>query len=599
MENLKAVAGNREPCGNWKAILTPHVMALLIVLYGVVYIWKGEIAPVNFGMGWDGVRYAWVTMEFEGTALAHDPNWDAIPAYWKSEGVALFRDPSLNKGSVYWRVGNNLTPRRAREPNLQTIPVYLDESQKEPAGFVEVGQQDSYVIQRVVPCALVHYSLRALGLPTNQISTLVRGFQWYNLGLLVLSVYGWHGIARRMNLGLRGEWLGFAALLGNFAILKFAFWDPVLVDTTAFLIGIVMLYCYLSGRQWCLLTMAIVGTYAWPLTPYCAAPLLLFPRNSARPAAAFQRLPMVLYIVPGILILLATCYFLASPTFKDYFIDRSEPIWMRAVPLSGIIVVAFVFFALRPLVDRAILARGLFFFRELTVTSVIMTLALFVSVKLIMMHVLVPRAEALQSARWMFEMVCLSSVQKPGVFFLAHFAYFGPVMILGIFFWPRICQLLRDLGLGLIVVVGFGLFWYIRPESRQSLTFLPILVVLCCKAIEEVPHAGWRDAVFAGVTLLVSRFWLPLNSWGPLLMNDDYSTFPWQLLFMNSGPWMSGASYYLLMLAAFVVASVLWLLYPPRWSWTPATAAATMPTEPRSDAIREQSDCRRQGSNGH
>lgn len=80
-------------------------------------------------------------------------------------------------------------------------------------GQVFPHRLDGYRIQRIVPSAVVHYSLRLLHLPTTNLDTIIRAFQVYNLLLLVVTVYLWNGIAGRLRLRSRGTWLGFVGLM--------------------------------------------------------------------------------------------------------------------------------------------------------------------------------------------------------------------------------------------------------------------------------------------------------------------------------------------------------------------------------------------------
>ena len=149
-------------------------------------------------------------------------------------------------------------------------------------GQVFPHRLDGYRIQRIVPSAVVHYSLRLLHLPTTNLDTIIRAFQVYNLLLLVVTVYLWNGIAGRLRLRSRGTWLGFVGLMCSFSAMKMPFDYPALTDTTAFALGAAIVYAFLAGNRVMILLAAALGAFTWPTLLYLAIPLILFPRRLAQ-----------------------------------------------------------------------------------------------------------------------------------------------------------------------------------------------------------------------------------------------------------------------------------------------------------------------------
>jgi len=80
---------------------------------------------------------------------------------------------------------------------------------------------------------------------------------WQPIILLTLLAYVWCLIARELDIGMRGKWLGFVALFVNFAVLKQAGYYPVLTDVPAYALGALTLLFYLKRST---IGLAILGS---------------------------------------------------------------------------------------------------------------------------------------------------------------------------------------------------------------------------------------------------------------------------------------------------------------------------------------------------
>ena len=443
--------------------------ALLVLLYGLVAIWRGERIPVNDGFGWDGVVYGEITKDFSGQVFG--------------------------------------------------------------------GKLNGYYLQRIFPCAVVHYGLRLMGLSTTDGPNVLRGFQVYNALLLVLGVYVWWAVAAKLRLSARATWLGFVALYVNFAALKMPFYYAVLSDTTAFVGGLIVLYCFLADKPFLLFLTGLLGAFSWPIFLHVTLLLMLFPCQAAMPSGPSLRLPAWLYAIPGVLVCLLT--------FHGYFIDGkplpsyAEPIWPATAPLALALVVLYLVLSVRELTNRGLLDRLVRPFREVTRRSAILTAALFMTYA-IAFALLRSSGQACLGTRAFIEGACLSSIAKPGIFLVSHAVYFGPIVFLTILAWPRVCSAIRGHGLGFTAALFLGLVLSITSESRHLLCFFPLFVAVTMQAIDTGPFNWRHDGAFIATSVLASKCWLTLNQ-GPF--SGRYSDFPFQYYFMNQGPLMSDWCY--------------------------------------------------------
>jgi len=497
-------------------------MALLVAAFSLSAIFSGEILTVNGGFGWDGTRYAAIAKDF---------------------GPEVF--------------GRKL---------------------------------DAYRMQRIAPSGAVHYGLRLLGLSTADDAHILRGFQVYNMLLLIAGVYAWHGIAARLGLGPRGLWLGFAAMYVNFAVLKMTFFSPVLTDTTALVAGMFLLYGHLAGHAWLVWLVGLAGAFTWPLLLPLALVLLAFPRGAGPPDVPAGRLPARWWIAGGSAVAVAAAW---RVVVVGQTIDGAGPIWYSWAPLAAVLVCAYLAAATWWLIDRQALARlrrvlaepqqrgvpnehsrfgdgteqtagnalrgvperGLAASRAIHGTprrafptghrpritqDHLAALALAAAVAALRTFVFVPSAEPGYTVKQYLCAVLVSSVAKPGVFFVAHVVYFGPIVVAAILLWPRVCERIRGQGPGVVILAGTAVVLSIGSESRQLVSFLPLVAAFTVPAIDELPRARWHDVVFLAAGLVASKCWLPLNH-GPTTGN--LLEFPDQLYFMNQGPWMSDGMY--------------------------------------------------------
>src|SRR5262249_40135288 len=64
---------------------------------------------------------------------------------------------------------------------------------------VFVKQVNAYYVQRILPAAVVHYSMRLLGVPRSD-AAILRAFGLYAVALLVIAAWAWCRIARSLEL---------------------------------------------------------------------------------------------------------------------------------------------------------------------------------------------------------------------------------------------------------------------------------------------------------------------------------------------------------------------------------------------------------------
>lgn len=410
---------------------------------------------------------------------------------------------------------------------------------KDFPGQVFGRRLDPFRIQRIVPSGAVYYGLRLAGLSTNDDSHILRGFQVYNMLLLLAGVYAWNGIAARLGLTRRGTWLGFAAVYVNFAVLRMTFFYPVLTDTTALVAGMFLLHGHLAGRAWVVWLVGLGGAFTWPLLLPMALVLLVFPRRTATTAAVASatRPNLRACLAGGTAVALVALWrvFAVGQT-----IDGAGPLWYAWTPAAAACVAAYLGVAAWRLLDLDGLARPGRVLAQVRWQGAAAALGLMAAVMLLRAFVFVPNGAPEFTAKHFLCETLVKSVAKPGIFLVAHVVYFGPVVLAAVLFWPEVCERIRRQGIGVVLLAGAAAFLSVGSESRQFVNFLPLVAAFTVQTLDERPRPHWHDGVFLAAALVLSKCWLPLNH-GPTTGNLE--RFPDQFYFMNHGPWMSDGMY--------------------------------------------------------
>lgn len=393
-----------------------------------------------------------------------------------------------------------------------------------------------YELQRVLPAAIVHYGLRLSGAPLED-QNIIFGFEVLNLLLLVIAVSVWSRIADALEVSDKGKWLGFVGLFLNFAILKMTFYYPVLTDTLAFALGMLMLYFFLKDNSPGLWIVSLLGAFTWPTIIYFGLVLLVFPRKRDKAPDA----PLALKILPA----LSAPLIIVAGIIYFHFIKNLRPSMFesKAMPIESVVLLSvtgvalYLFFAVKPLADFGGLYDIGYIIRSLRFRNLVLAITALLAIELVTI--------ALSSGepgptRLFFVTILLESITKPLIFIVAHPIYYGPLLILTCFLWKPICRLMHQHGIGLVVVMIVGVVLSINPESRRHIALLPFFAAFTVKAAESLRWNASRSWLVAGLSLIFSKIWLPINT-GPLEGNP--LDFPLQRYFMNHGPWMSNEMY--------------------------------------------------------
>jgi hypothetical protein len=408
-------------------------------------------------------------------------------------------------------------------------------------GAIFVTGLDQYYIQRLFVPAFLYIGFKITGISATDINVLWT-YRILNLILLLVSVYFYNLIAKELKFKNKVIWLGFCSLIINFAVLKQSFYNPVYLDIPIFTIGIIQFYFYLKNNLTGMIMTAIIGAFTWPTFLYSSLILILLPIKSSSIIYTQKSIKNIILLIVAISFSVSGCY-LYIFHLDLLSINGISPINSTLILLSIICLFLFLLLALNPLLKYNKLYDLKSCLGSLRLKNIIIAIIMF-SVIYITIHLQKPNE--LYNTDLFIMRILLLSITMPLIFLISHIIYFGPVLILMMYYWKNIAGIVHSFGLGLTLFVLFYVLLSINSESRNLINAFPVFIILSMLAINNINIKSQHLISFFCLSLLYSKFWFKLNI---SEFHDDvpggFQQFPDQTYFMSLGPWMSYDMYLL------------------------------------------------------
>lgn len=443
--------------------------------------------------------------------------------------------------------------------------------------MIKDGHLGSYHAQRVLPSVIVRSMLLAFETPMSDIN-IIRGFELYNLALLLAACWVWKRIANNFSLSLSGRWIGFSGIFINYACSKQAFYYPVLTDVSALFIGMLLLLFYVEKKPISLFAVTIIGAFAWPVVSVCGALLLAFLRADIFKAIAVSAstlFPLTLKIVFLVSIIGYVALEQIMPV-PEYACNSLPKILSNVSPSSTnpcalhklLIKIQSLLTALPLLVMmlgalKMLMPPSAFFqtaFASLRGRLPLLMLAMaavfvpFVIVKII-------SSSGVYNPNSISVMIKVIIFPAEGKFLLPLVSlavFWGPVVLLLLFLWREFCSEARKLGLGFVAIITMSFPLAMVGEPRFLTVSWPFFVLGLVLALEPSKIRIHFKCALIILTVVFAQFWMKLNL-APWL-TPDYEgllEFPKQIYFMHYGLWMNWWSYSFQFIA--LVIGIMWL----------------------------------------
>lgn len=405
-----------------------------------------------------------------------------------------------------------------------------------------------YFMQRILPSALIYYALRLFSIePIN--ANVIHAFGILNVFLITLMAYVWGLVADELKIGVRGKWLGFIGLFLNYGVLKWASYYSVLTDIPGYALGLFLLYFHLIRSSGGLIITTAVGAFTWPTSTYLGILLLLFSRKSSDR----QDILPVPYRLNTVIALAVVIYMywvihplLRFPEQESIKLGINEPL-VPALGLSVVVSLVYLFLS-----SHRVLADGKLFspavlLPYLKEKTFYISIALLMAIRFLQGLLVQGKAVGLELS---LEIVVWCSIIQPGSFLVNHVMFFGPIVILAIFLWDQICQIVHEHGVGLTLCITLGVMMGLLSESRGLFNFFPFFIPFIVKAADSLTWQPLHYWLFAFASVLISKVWFTI---GPL-----ESGIPPLILI---GPWMPHSMYFLQGAAVLVLSVLMYVFY--------------------------------------
>jgi hypothetical protein len=434
---------------------------------------------------------------------------------------------------------------------------------------------DPYLAQRVLPSAVLHYTMRLLQIPLEP-SFILRGFIVLNVACMMLCAYLWARLGSLLELRPAQHWLGYSGLFANFALMKFSLYYPPLTDIPAFCLGVCSLYCYLTERTLLLCIVGGMSYFTFPTGFYITALLLAFPRSQMREdfdnasaSTSLSRTPQhrLISIVSTALVvtfcLVGIIYF---ALVKEVRFDAAEPIFQPTLYLSIALTLlyagaaAWIIGGFIPWKSLAVFARHQFTVQSIQGKNWRNNLLVRAGgVVLFMLCLMWARIHFLENPDPKIEQYTPMTlyrffggsfslaIAKPLLTVVSNAVYFGPMVLAILAMFRHATQGALRLGGGFTMVFAVcALMSSIMSESRQLINLYPFVLTALIVGINSFRLPGWMVIFMATVGVASSKVWYTMNF--PNMDKIAYNgldTFPMQRYFMNHGPWMNMDMYVL------------------------------------------------------
>ena len=408
----------------------------------------------------------------------------------------------------------------------------------------EIGNLSPHRSSRLLPSAILYGVFQLIGIDDPDRDTVAVAFQILALCSLLLSVGLWFAISEHLKLGTIACWFGFLCLFVNYPNANYCYYKPVLTDTVGFLLAMMLAYGVFTNRfTWQFMALCL-GAFANPSLFLFAAPFILFRRTESADAAfGRSRWPDVIAACVSVGFTMTALYAIYVREFHPY--PKATQIYHHLLPLSLVIVAAYLFFAIRRLIDWPPLYRWRNVFASVQFLRCLAFVAIWVIAGAMRTSIVSAPPHSLVTSLSLLVWstganVPMRSVVMPGIFLAAHFGFFGPLVVFSIPAWKGICRRLHTQGYGFTLFALILVCCATTNESRHLLVAVPFLVPIVAMYVDDIGVSRITMATFA------------VSSWVTLGGGN------------RKGPWIRMDQYLWFAVSAVILGVVFWLLLRSR-----------------------------------
>ncbi|MBF0561021.1 MAG: hypothetical protein HQL37_03180, partial [Alphaproteobacteria bacterium] len=340
----------------------------------------------------------------------------------------------------------------------------------------------------------------------------------------------------------------------------------------ALLISLFLLLFYLKRRPLSLFFTAIIGSFVWQSTSQYGAILLISmymvlqqddiePKAPSVGSVRLIKSGWVVVLILSVVACVVLWLFLPSSTIRQGEVASLGNRLARFVSHTPTLIACII--AILTMIGSSRLVGSVFSsWRSVRPHLLILAVASLLIPALIVRTISNPNVPNVSNFLLVLRAVILPPYLE-GKFLLAPLTltvFWGPAILLMVFYWRDVCVELRRLGPGAVAIVGITLLLGLATEPRFILGGYPFLVLALVLVLERLkPSRPFLYAFFA-LSILYAEFWLKLNipPWKEWPLFDGGQEFPKQMMLMHLGMFMSMTSYFIHL--PVVIISGWWLM---------------------------------------
>lgn len=433
--------------------------------------------------------------------------------------------------------------------------------------FEEILQSKSleaYSVQRIFPSMVIYYFTDFLSIP-HTVENVVSGFLIYTLVLITACGLLWVLIAKELKLSNYEMWLGYILLFLNYPVLKWFFYNPVSTDSTAFFLGMLMLYAGLKRYSIVLVLSLVITFFTWPAGIVTSILLILFPFRKLDVSFAKPNSTVLNNILPYIFIVLFTIILICVIYFTKLESGKGM-VWYLNLLISSVLVIVFGYFVFIPFI-RAIDYSNLLFesIKPHFIIKILVIGTLLIMLGWLKGNIYNDEVPANFDFTGLIVNIFTYSIELPFKFLVAHTVFWGPAFLLLILFFHEVFVRVFNSGFGIIFISLYFIFLGLDSESRILMNTYPFLIPFLLLSLREslIKNKSYLLLFLILCSVLFSKLWVRIN------MANDYVVgnydFPIQRYFMQHGPWMLPSVYIINIITILILGFILLKFFPAKF----------------------------------
>ncbi len=403
-----------------------------------------------------------------------------------------------------------------------------------------------YHFQKTFPAVAVNGLMRGLKLDLNE-ANIKFAFTLFSNLTLIGALYIILLIFKDLKFTFRQQLLGVSFLVFTKLYLLIPHWNPVSVDPTAMFLSVFIVWAYLRNYLLILTGVIFLASFTWPSLLILSAFLYVFPtKKYLKPSSLklpknieslIKKVLQLTPIIASTLIVGLTTYLFYSKEYLEWAKPAEMNVYTPVLEggiffISLFIMGGFIFLIYKHTLNNDLV---LDYLRNLNVKQTVIRLGiyavLFVSVKFLI-GIFSSAEPPVVSFKRIISTTLIFGATYPGTFITNHIMYYGPVLILCLFFYKHIIKhLIEHAGIGLLGGILIGVIFGLNSETRYFFNTVQLLVIFCIPILTTKLH---KNSV---IILVVIQFIFSF-SWLPIISNSTTEWLTTKYHTIN-GPWMT------------------------------------------------------------